>query len=165
MFTVEIKGGNELIAKFEGLSNGLGPKIVDAVTVITAELYDEIVNNALNGGVLKVKSGKLSSHIKTDISSTETTVTGRVYVSKDDVPYAGVQEDGQVLNHPGGTAYTIINGFPTFISNAVAADGNFPRTKAHPIPVPPRSYMKSSLVNMEPKIINDLNQVVKEAVE
>jgi phage gpG-like protein len=57
------------------------------------------------------------------------------------VEYAQIHNEGGIIQHPGGTAYTKVNGRTRWIRNTVAAGGSFPRTKAHPIPIPKRQFI------------------------
>lgn len=62
------------------------------------------------------------------------------------VEVAAVHEFGMTIQHPGGTAYA----GGRFVSNESAAGQNLPRTEAHEISVPERSYIRATVdANLE----------------
>jgi phage gpG-like protein len=81
------------------------------------------------------------------------------------VKYAGIHEFGGEIQHPGGTAY-----FPDktgqlrWVSNA-AARPEMPRTRAHKIPMPERSFLRSGLRDRAAQIQANLLKAAEEGMK
>jgi hypothetical protein len=82
------------------------------------------------------------------------------------VKYAGIQEFGGTIRHPGGTPYFVPQGGgqAVFVSLKDARARFLPRTKPHNIKIPERSFLRSALREMEPKIQSELAAAVGEVV-
>jgi hypothetical protein len=83
------------------------------------------------------------------------------------VKYAAIHEFGGVIKHPGGTAYIVIAGQgAVWISNAKAETmANVKRTAAHDIPMPERSFLRSTLADMKDEIEEGLREAVVEGMQ
>ena len=74
------------------------------------------------------------------------------------VPYAGIQEFGGTIMHPGGTPYMIIGG--SFIPLSKMKNGPAVKfTKPHPIVIPPRPYIRPALYENKAKIQDTFSRV------
>ena len=154
------------IAKIDAMP----PKVQAAVAREARSLrgdLESLVKQKLSGGVLNVVSGKLRRSIfGKEVENSSTRIVEAVY-SDGSVKYAAIHEFGGTIKHPGGTAYIVTKDMAMgaiFIKNSTAA--NFktppPRTKPHDIVMPERSFMRSSLAEMKPTIIDRLTAAAKQ---
>jgi len=130
------------------------------------ELAGYIVSRKLSGSPLHQRSGRLARSVHPFDQSTPDAVSAGA-ASGGNVPYAKIHEYGGTIHHPGGTAFFIsqlLGGRAFFVSNASALAASLPRTKPHDIPIPERSYMRSSLREEAPRGIEMLRAAVKEAI-
>lgn len=166
MITIELQGDKELLMRFASMPAKLRDALTRKMHVITQEVRNYIVTDKLSGQVLNKRSGNLQRSITAEVTSTDTSVTGRVF-SAGDVKYAAIHEFGGTIEHPGGTAYFIgKDGKAVFVSNAIAfAYGSWARTKAHAIKMPKRSFMISSLTDKKDSIRDQLQAAVNEAIK
>src|SRR5260370_40510541 len=131
-----------VIARLDKIPANVRLELQEELPKIGYELQAYIQQVKLSGGVLNVKSGALRSHIFMNMTEGANYIQVVVSISVGQVPYAGIHEYGGSINHPGGTAY----GHYGFVANRNATAG-MPRTAAHVIPMPERSYMRSSMVD------------------
>lgn len=59
---------------------------------------------------------------------------------------AAIHENGVHINHPGGTPYKIVNGRAVFVRKDAPEAAALPVTKPHPIVIPPRPFMRPTVV-------------------
>lgn len=165
MLNVEVKGDKELLLKFSANPARVHSALLRETTKQVLLLSD-LIRKKLTNMVLNVRSGALRRSIFEKVEDAPTLVEGQAG-SSGDVKYAGIHEFGGNIKHPGGTAYivTAAKG-AVFISNAKAeAMKAAPkRTKPHDIPMPERSYLRSSLADRKLKIIEGLHEAVGKAL-
>ncbi len=141
--------------------------LVRKVTTLRLMLEAKI-KGKLSDDVLHVRSGNLRRSIFSETLERATSVVGRA-ASSGDVKYAAIHEFGGVIKHPGGTPYIVTKDMAMgalFISKATAANFKTPPpvTRPHNIPMPERSFMRSSLADMENEIIAGLREAVGEGL-
>lgn len=141
------------------MPNTVREELYRKVTQLTLELDARVIRK-LNGEVLKVRTGQLRRSIFHRVEQDANRVVGKVG-SSGDVPYAAIHEFGGVINHPGGTAYfyDTKEGRIAFVSNAKARE-TMRRTRSHPIHMPERSFLRSSLTEMADYIKEQLRAAV-----
>lgn len=142
-------------------------RLEQAVYTLAEKLRSHIIQDKLLGQVLNRRNGGLGQSIQQKVDSTSTSVVGTVY-SAGDVKYAAIHEFGGVINHPGGTAFYVsqlLGGRAFWVSNASALADKLPRTAAHQITMPERSYMRSSLADMKDDIIQKMTLAVNEGTK
>lgn len=159
MITARLVGDTELIAKFSGLiRGGIQRNVVREVTKLAIEL-DRLVKAKLSGPVLNVRSGVLRASTNYRITQTSTEVTA---TEGTNVKYARLHEFGVphswVIRPRVAEALAFeINGQLIFADEVI-----------HP-GLPERSFLRSALREMTPKIETDLQEAivgtVKEIVE
>ena len=167
MLTIEVQGDTALVARLAAMPNSVHAALLRKVSTLDLELEAK-VKGKLSGEVLNVRSGALRRSIFGTVEDGTTSVVGKVQ-SSGDVKYAGIHEFGGVIKHPGGTPYIITKDMAMgalFISKETAAHFKTPPpvTKPHDIPMPERSYLRSSLADMKDEIISGLNEAVGEAI-
>lgn len=59
---------------------------------------------------------------------------------------AAIQEYGAHINHPGGTPYKIVDGRAVFVRKDSPEAASLPVTKPHPIVIPPRPFMRPTVM-------------------
>ncbi len=155
MITAYLVGDTELIARLSAMSGGgLQQGVARAVTRLALELQ-RLVQQKLSGPVLKARTGVLRSSINAQVQQSSTAVTARVETN---VPYAGFQEFG--VPH----SWEIRPRSARALAFEVGGRTIFAAYVIHP-PLPERSFMRSSLREMTPKIETDLGVAVHEVVE
>lgn len=167
-FSIEITGDQTLANRLAGVGPSIQREISQSIKELTFELQEYIQANKLSGQVLNVKTGALRAHIFTKVEENSGVTTGTVFISPSQVPYAGVHEFGGTIKHPGGTAYSISSAGSRFIPNSDDRVGILRTlgyvTKAHDIPMPERSYMRSGLKDFRDRILEALRAAVKRGV-
>jgi phage gpG-like protein len=172
MLNVTVRGDKELVQRFKGMSTDVHAALLAVVYKDALKLQAHVQLDKLSGQVLKIVSGDLKASITHAVDDNGSSVYGRVF-SSGDVKYAAIHEFGGVIHHPGGTAYIpglggAFDGTAAFISNDAAGSftwngGELPRTAAHDINMPERSYIRSSLADMAAQITTDLQKAVVNA--
>lgn len=173
MIRIEVRGTEAVIAKLRGFSARLQTELSRAINQEAFALQSYIQSAKLSGQVLQVKTGALRSSIYYRMEESKEQVVGIVYAPLSQVPYAGIQEYGGTINHPGGTAYFIsgrsggeyVAGGPTFVANRSGIAYALPRTRPHVIKIPERSFMRSSLDDRKSNIVNALQDAVVRAIK
>lgn len=155
MFNVVAVGDSLLIANFAAMPATVHASVVRKTYALSLQLKGKVQVEKLTGQVLNVRTGNLRASIDYTVTDLGYAVFGSVF-SDGSVKYAGIHEFGGTIRHPGGTAYLPLGGSGkvAFVSNLWAASysGDLPRTKPHDIPMPERSFLRSSLREMEPAI-------------
>jgi phage gpG-like protein len=145
--------------RFKELPDRVLSRLQTAVASLSEQLRSHIVNDLLNGQLLKRRSGRLGRSIQWKLDKTSTSVTGAVFPSKD-VPYAGIQEfGGKTAAHViearnGGALAFMWNGKQVFFKKV-----NHPGSN-----IPAKYYMRTGLSDMRQKIIATLQESVNEVV-
>ena len=153
MITAYIVGDTALIAKLNAMPNGLRNGIARAVTRLAIETQ-RLVQQKLSGSVLKVRTGVLRSSINYKVEQSSTSVTATVGTN---VKYAAYQEFGiphswEIRPKSARALAFELNGKTIFAKRVI-----------HP-PLPERSFLRSALKEMEPRITEELERAVGEAV-
>jgi HK97 gp10 family phage protein len=146
-------GDQQLIARLNAMPDRLRSGIARAVTRLCIETQ-ALVQQKLSGSVLKVRTGTLRSSVNFKVDQTATAVTGTVGTA---VKYAGYHEFGvphswEIRPKSARALAFELNGKTIFAKRVI-----------HP-PLPERSFLRSALREMEPKIESELSAAVGEAV-
>ena len=153
MITAYLVGDQALVAKLNAMPNGLRNGIARAVTRLAIETQ-RLVQQKLSGSVLKVRTGVLRSSINYKVDQSSTSVTATVGTN---VQYAKYQEFG--ISH----SWPIKPKSARALAFEVGGKTIFRKSVTHP-GLPERSFLRSALHEMEPKIRQTLEDAVKEAV-
>ena len=141
--TIKVEGLDRVVQHFDALPERFRAQLRPAIIELTRELTSR-VRQKLSGGVLNIRSGKLLASIQSELIEEPTRIFGQV--SSVGVIYAAIHEYGGIIKHPGSSKF----------QSWVGSDGKrvFTHfTKPHDIPIPERSYMRSSLAEMEAQIV------------
>lgn len=170
---INVTGRRRVDSWLRGWGARIGTEVGKETQYQALLLRQYIVTVLLNGAVLHARSGALASHVYDEFGgSNESGYYGRVYISTGQVPYAAIHEYGGEIKHPGGTAYFIsstmageyIAGGPTFVANRNPLAAYLPRTHAHTIPMPERSYMRRGLADRKDAIISGYKDAIRRAL-
>ena len=153
MLTAYLVGDQALIAKLNAMPNGLRNGIARAVTRLAIETQ-RLVQQKLSGSVLKVRTGVLRSSINYKVDQSSTSVTATVGTN---VAYAryhefGVPHSWEIRPKSARALCFELNGKTIFAKRVI-----------HP-PLPERSFLRSALKEMEPRIKEELERAVGDAV-
>jgi phage gpG-like protein len=163
MIRVTLIGTNELKARFEALYPRARDSIFRSVSKLAIGLQTKVRDEKLSGEVLKNRTGTLRRSIIERVEDNGNTITGIVGTN---LSYARIHEFGGTIKHPGGTAYLLFaHETAVFLKNSNPLADRARRTKPHDIPMPERSYLRSSLKEYEPVAQSELSAAVKQAVE
>ena len=166
----EVRGVQPLIDKLTAAGRDLTPVMQVAMSQALSYVARQAATKYLSGPrpqFLGVKTNYLRSSLLNagrhpdgifEISARRTGVTGRVGTM---VKYAAIHEHGGTIQHPGGTAYIVVNGVAVFMPNR-AAVSSMPRTKAHPITIPPRPFLRP--VVSDPAVIARVSGIFRSAL-
>ncbi len=159
-----MQGDTEFVSRLRSMPQKLNNSLLQAITGACISLEAYIKDTQLSGAVLNVRSGDLRRSINHDVQNSGNQIIGEVF-SAGNIPYAKIQEYGGTINHPGGTAYFIDSKtqLAVFISNAESLGLGLPRTKAHEIKIPERSYMRTGLADKTAEIQERISTAVQEA--
>lgn len=165
MLTVQVVGDRAVQSRFDKMDSLLHAALLKKISFLSEKLKLYIKTDKLSGQVLNRRTGALVNSIQAVTTDSPDMIQGTVF-SAGNVKYAGIHEYGGVIKHPGGTAYMPITGKGVvFVSNAKAEILRLTkRTKAHDIPMPMRSFMRSGLADMRQEIISGMKAAVVEGI-
>ncbi len=151
MISVQVDA-TRAIAKVGRLDAATRRSIRGAVVELAGDLKAGVLAK-LSGGVLNKRSGKLYDSIKQQMVENTTSLFARVY--SDGVVYAAIHEYGGTIKHPGSDKFQAwTDGYGGWIYAH--------KTKPHLIPMPERSYLRSTLEEMRSEIIARLTEAAHE---
>jgi phage gpG-like protein len=160
MLSVSVDGLDALQARLDSYPAALSDRLVEKASALADALADKVNYEKLDGGVLNAGSGALSASIAAEISRDGEDISASVG-SYGDVKYAAIQEYG------GRTAaHEILPDKAQALAFLVGGAMHFARRVEHPGSViPERSYLRSSLQEMEAEIESSLAATAGEAWE
>jgi phage gpG-like protein len=153
MITAHLVGDTELIARLSAMPGALQQGIARAVTRLALELQ-RLVQQKLSGPVLNARTGVLRSSINYQVQQSS---TGALATVGTDVKYArfhefGVPHSWEIRPKSARALAFEIGGRTIFAAHVI-----------HP-PLPERSFLRSSLREMTPEIMAELEAAVGEVV-
>lgn len=137
MLRVNIPKDQAIFVKLPQMAGKVRKNVLQATYRLAIELQSYIVRNKLSGQVLNKITGNLQQSIQQNVIEGATEIRGEVF-SAGDVKYAGIHEFGGVIHHPGSDKFQAFQGK----SGGMVFTN---KTAAHLIPMPERSFMRSSL--------------------
>jgi phage gpG-like protein len=154
--------GDDLVkARFEKLGPESHSRVAREVQRLTINLQSKVVNEKLSGQVLKNRTGTLRRSITQKVEDTGDRITGIVGADMNTARYAAAHEYGftgtvNVREH--ARRITQVFGRPVTPHEIIVG--------AHSMRMnlPERSYLRSSLSEMEADILAGLNEAVAEAI-
>jgi phage gpG-like protein len=161
MITAVIIGDRQYIAKLQNFAPRLRDQILNSTRRLEFMMVAK-VKGKLSGEVLKNRTNHLRGSIHGEVRDLGDKIEG---ITGTNVVYARIHEYGGTINHPGGTAYFFNGSRCVFARNDSLFAQIMKRTKAHKIPIPERSFLRSSLREMRPTIINEYEKAVSKAAQ
>ncbi len=157
---ITLVGDRELALKLRSMPEKVRHALEKKCTFYAFKLHNYIITTKLSGQVLNHRSGKLWQSIHDKVTSTSTTVTGAVY-SSGDIKYAAIHEFGgvtpaHVIEAKNAKALAFMMGGKMVFAKSV----NHPGSR-----MPERSFMRSSLRDMQEEIKQGLRQAVEGALQ
>lgn len=160
MLNVTLVGDRELVARIGAMPAKVHAALLKKVNALALKLEAKIKNEKLSGQVLNVRSGALRRSIFSQVTDTETAVTGKV-ASSGDVKYAAVHEFGGKI--PPHDIFPVKAAALAFMMNGKQV---FFKHVHHPgATMPEQSFMRSSLAEMKDEIVSGLKQAVVEGLK
>ncbi len=158
LLNVSLTGDRELIAKLDGLPQAVHDALLQKVTELSLML-EEKVKGKLSDDVLHVRTGNLRRSIFSEVDDQGSAIFGKV-ASSGDVPYAAIHEFG------GKTpAHDILPSKAQALAFVMEGKTVLAKIVRHPgSNIPERSYLRSSLGDMQETIIEGLTQAVQEGL-
>lgn len=137
MMTAEIKGLDRLINRLDQKPKSILDKVASTLKDQLEFLAVYIQNSKLSGQLLNVRSGDLKNSIQAELTErTSDRAEGRVY-SAGTLPYARIQNDGGVINHPGSSKFQVFQGANGLVFTRY--------TRPHTITITGKHFMESGL--------------------
>jgi phage gpG-like protein len=158
MIAIEIIGDDRLVARLEAMPGRLHAGVARAVTRLGLALQRRVQAEKLSGQVLKVRTGSLRSSINTRIENTATAISAVVGTN---IAYGRVHEygfDGTVQVRAHLRQITEAFGRP------IAPTTVGMRAHSRHIRLPERSFLRSALAEMAPRIEAELREAVGAAI-
>lgn len=156
MFSVELVGKTELVARLDAMPSSVLAALRQRVATLAIKLQAHVVRDKLSGQVLGVRSGRLRRSIQ-EVAPIEENggVFGRVF-SAGDVKYARIHEFG------GKTpAHDILPDKAEALAFIIGGRQVFAKVVHHPgSHMPERSFLRSSLRDMAEDIETELKRAV-----
>jgi len=152
VITAHLVGDRELITRLSAMPDAVQSGVARAVTRLALEL-EALVKRKLSGEVLRVRTGVLRSSVHNRVDRTSTGVTATVGTN---VAYARVHEFG--VPH----SWEIRPRAARALAFEVGGRTVFAAHVTHP-PLPERSFLRSALREMEPRIRSELETAVTQA--
>lgn len=155
MFTMR-RTGHDLTVTFGALPEKVRAEVAWELRMLT-DLLREMVIGKLSGEVLRAITGRLRGQVRSSLDVSGEVMVGRVYMDGDTTvamvheyggqgPYVIVPIKAQALAFVAGGRGTLSGGPKTLAPGLV-----FAKRVNHP-PLPERSYLRSSLVQMKPTV-------------
>jgi len=159
MFTVTVDD-TAVQAWLSHIPTNVQASLETAVYELAERLRNHVITDKLLGQVLNRRTGRLGQSIQQDVTSSSSSVVGRVY-SSGDVPYARIQEYGgvtaaHVIEAVNGQALAFMMGGKQVFAKRVNHPGSH---------IPERSYMRSSLADLQDVIIARLKDAMVEGLQ
>jgi phage gpG-like protein len=155
MLSIEIEGEEELVARFAAMPEAIRAALAEKFATLAQKLEDKIKNEKLDGQVLFARSGKLRDSISANLDANGASLVAA------GVKYAAAQEYG-FIGGENVAAYsrTIKQAFGRAIAPKTIVVEAFSREMR----LPERSFMRSSLDEMQDEIAQALREAVEEGL-
>lgn len=159
MLTVTVDD-SKLIQQLDAMPQKIATALYRTIFTLALKLQRHVIVDKLQGQVLKHRSGNLQRSIQNDVTQSPHSVIGRVF-SSGDVKYAAIHEFGgrtppHVILPKNGDALKFMMNGKTVFAKKVNHPGSV---------MPERSFMRSSLRDMRPEIIDSIERAVSEATK
>lgn len=154
---IKLEGMEELIQQLRTLPLSIQQAVFQKMEKLAQDISDRI-KQKLSGEVLNIKSGALRNSIYARVYQSQGKMT-LSFGSRGDVPYAATQEYGLNVQHPGvidkGHVLAYLTGGTKRFARSIAA---------HVIPMPERSFLRSTEEEYVPGFTQAIQDGMDEAI-
>ena len=157
MITVEVQGDTKVLAYLSGMTARMHAALLRATARLGFELREIVVDKNLAGAVLKRQTGKLAGAQNLRVTDRGSVITAAVGFNKNTVPYGAFHEFG--VPH----SWLIEAKRAKALRFKVGGKVIFRKRVIHP-PLPERSFLRSALAELSPRVLPTLEAAVKEAI-
>lgn len=147
MISGEVVGSVAVQARLRNLSKEMHGGVAKAILALTIELQRHIKEDKLSGQVLNTRSSNLRNSITYQVNDTGSSIEGIVGTNKRAIPYAAIHEFGGVIAAKRAKYLRFKIGNKWISKKTVI--------------MPERSYLRTSLKDMEPKIKEKIEIALK----
>ena len=150
---IVVVGQEQVTAHIARLDDDVRSRLTSALQDIGVSFIEYVKSNKLSGSPLTSRTGNLANSLRSEVVSTD---DGISLTASANTPYAAIQEYGGTTSphiiEPKNKSVLrfMMNGKAVFASRV-----NHPGSK-----IPSRSYMRSSLTEMEPQIVSRLQAAI-----
>lgn len=154
-----IIGDKEVARRFRSIPDGVRSKVTDSIGRLTLRLQRKVVQEKLSGQVLKVRTSTLRRSIDQRIVTDTTAISGIVSTN---LKYGKAHEEGF---H--GTV--TVKEHLRLVKQAFGKPLKYPvwaTVKSHSVKmnIPEKSFLRTSLREMQPEIVADINRAAAEGI-
>ncbi len=142
-----------VIRKFQNVPAAVRGQLLKTMTSIGFDLTGYIQQTKLQGQVLHHRTGNLSSHVHPQTNDDGKTITTKVGIDSNAVPYAAVHEYGGYIHVPE------VSG-PLMVFEGQGGTVFTRKHRAFTVNMPERSYMRSSLAERRDDYIRQIDGAV-----
>lgn len=159
MFTAQIEGDTELIARLDAMPATVQALLVTKITALAIKLQ-ALVIQGVSGVYLNRRSGDLARSIQEDVTQTDASVIGRVF-SAGDVKYARIQDQGGVTG-----PHDIYPDKAKVLAFMMGGHQVFASVVHHPgSHIKATHFMERPLEQMSAEIIAEIKQTVVQGIQ
>ena len=153
MLNFQITGDRQVVERFAAMPENVHKALVNKITALAFKLQAKVVNEKLSGQVLNRVTGKLARSIFSEVEDEPEKITGKV-ASSGDVKYAGFWEFG----------FSGTENVKEHISHSVNGKAFTVRAHTRNVNEAPRSFLRSSLGEMQDEILQGMSDAAKQAM-
>ena len=148
MIISEVIGTPELQARFNQLSTDMHNGVARAIFALTIELQRMVKQDKLSGQVLNTRTSNLRNSIAENVTDNGSIIEGTVGTNVSAIPYARIHEFGGEIKAKRAKFLRFKIGNRWISKKSVT--------------IPERSYLRSALKDLEPKIREVITDHLKE---
>lgn len=162
IFRVELRGRDELIARLDAMPERVHQALLEKMSTLTAALAAKVIDK-LSDDVLHVRTGELRRSISMKVDDDGDVIRGTVYSAANSPAnkYAAIQEYGGTIHIPdiyptkAQALHFVIDGKDVFAK----------MVRAHDVTIPERSFLRSSLEEMQDDIVSGIKDAILEGLQ
>ena len=144
MINGEVIGSVKVEARLQELSKEMHEGVAKAMFALTIELQRIIKEEKLSGQVLKTRTSNLRNSISYEFNNDGTNIDGVVGTNVNAIPYARIHEFGGIIEAKKAKFLRFKIGNRWVMKRSVK--------------IPERSYLRTALKDLEPKIQNTITE-------
>lgn len=160
MLNIQVSGDAQIRQRFAAMPERMRAAVLKKVSALTKKLEAKIKREKLSGQVLNVRTGALRRSISSLVESEASDKITGMAIQSGDVKYGRIHEFG------GQTApHVIVPTKATVLAFMMSGKKVFAKRVNHPgSKMPERSFMRSSLKDMQPEITEGLLDAARRVI-